>query len=329
MGATFVMKKLEHSSRAVISGFSLFHREPSAYEGQIVRQGKFQSPFLKDLSGKIFKENEFSVRETENAVSDHSVRKVEYLAYRAIADASLTDIDSSRTDIIFGGRSGLVSRGIKKILELNREDLIHNYNHSAAAVISDMLGTAGYVYTSPVTSILHSLGTSFQRISKGRTDLVLAGETNLSPDSVVTPVGGEDILARILHGSSQKDFSFVRNHLHDSGVLFIIEDLNLARLRGREPYAEIEDYEEYYSYEIDNILHNGGHAKNLANQVMLALLSLVMNQSPKNLCSDDCFIEYIKNIEYEKRGNKISRVSVGGLTGTGLKGRLTLKRFQP
>jgi 3-oxoacyl-(acyl-carrier-protein) synthase len=256
-------------------------------------------------------------------------RNIRHLAWKALMDTCLADIDPYRTDVIMGSRRGLISGVIKKVLNTDHLDPIKYYNSTPAAAIADMLGTASYVYSSASTSIIHSIGNSYKRIFDGQTDVALAGETDVIDRDSYFSFSGCEVISCVNNGTIEDYYKYLFSEKSsESGAVFIVEHLDSAISRCAKPYLEIESYEEMYLSDSIEDEHNGGHAKNLVSQIVIGLLSIRLNLLPEKLCNENWSPNYIKNIDYVKEGNKIIKIIIGGLTGTGLYGKITLKRFE-
>jgi 3-oxoacyl-[acyl-carrier-protein] synthase II len=158
---------------------------------------------------------------------------------------SLEDIDRWASS---EGKFDLVRFG-REHAEVQRESMIHNPSHRAAALVARRFGLLGLncTVTTACASATQALGIAFRAIQRGEADLVVAG----GADSMINPLGlvGFALLQAAATGSADpktvcRPFDRRRSGLvigEGAGVVILEEERHAVNRKARI-YAEVAGY---------------------------------------------------------------------------------------
>lgn len=147
--------------------------------------------------------------------------------------------------------------------------------NSPAAWISILFGLKGFSYTlnASCASGSYALGEAYRTISEGRCDVVLSGGVEALTEKNGAIMRGFDMLSTLTRAKdgrpqpfSQQRSGFLFNE--GAGCILVLEELERARARGADIYAEIAGYEAGSdTYSIVQMDPSGGNIANLFKKI--------------------------------------------------------------
>ena len=196
-----------------------------------------------------------------------------WAAKRALEDAGLEKMNTGDF-AVKGNRSGIIlaaglginrledihrwvknekefdySRFTTESRDVHRESIINNNSNRPAALIADTFGLKGYnaTITTACASATQAIGTAFRSITRGDTDVMVAG----GADSMINPVGliffpllGAAAVSSLDPSEVCRPFDRKRSGLvmGEGAGIAILEEESLAVRRGARIYAEVIGY---------------------------------------------------------------------------------------
>lgn len=186
---------------------------------------------------------------------------------KAAADFYLFNVYGQRLE---GFPEGITKPGFNRLV------IPSVMTNSVSAWVSILFGIKGFNYTTSAScsSSTLAIGEAFQKIKNGYSDIVVSGGVECLQEEIGSIMKGFDLLGALTKSENGKPMPFSENRSgflfsEGAGCILILEELETAKLRGAEIYAEIVDYKSNSdAFNIVQIQESGEQIKKLLTELI-------------------------------------------------------------